>query len=596
MKKITKLGVLAAAAMLMMQGCAAEKENYDKLLDPNKPVTLEIWTYYNGTQKAAFDELVTEFNDTVGAEKGIVVEAYSQGNVNDLITKVEEAAEKKVGAGEIPDIFAAYADTAYKVDKLGLVASIDKYMSKEELASYRDEYLNEGQIGEDGSLKIFPIAKSTELMMLNKTDWDRFAEACGVTLDELKTLEGVTKTARTYYEWTDSLTPQPNDGKAFFGRDAMANYMIIGSRQLGQEIFAVEGNQVTLNLDRDVFKKLWDNYYVPYIRGYFTAQGRFRSDDAKTGDLIALVGSSSGAAYFPKEVAVSDVESYPIESIVAPAPMFEQGEKIAVQQGAGMVVTASDTQHEYASVLFLKWFTEERRNIQFSLASGYLPVKKAANDFETIKKVIENNAELDSAEMIDVVEVAEKQLSEVQLYTTKAFEGGSDARSLLDTSMQDLAKADREQVVERLAQGQSLDEATAEFETEGLFRRLVRGVESTDAKNRSRNNVFKKRSNRNMLKKRSVFNRILIPLIVVQIFQISLFGMLVFSGGVITKLDRNAEEILNERVINRKNYLENEMIQRWSNFSIYQTKIEEEIEQQLSEAGMTVADLVPGRL
>ena len=156
------------------------------------------------------------------------------------------------------------------------------------------------------------------------------------------------------------------------------------------------------------------------------------------------MGSSSGAAYFPKEVAVSDVESYPIESVLAPAPMFEQGEKIAVQQGAGMVVTASDTQHEYASVLFLKWFTEEERNIEFSLSSGYLPVKKAANDIETIKKVMQNNAELGSAEMIGVVEVAEKQLSEVQLYTTKAFEGGNDARSLLDTSMQDLAKADRE--------------------------------------------------------------------------------------------------------------------------------------------------------
>ena len=305
--------------------------------------------------------------------------------------------------------------------------------------------------------------------MLNKTDWDRFAEASGATLDDLKTIEGVTKVARAYYEWTDSLTPQPNDGKAFFGRDAMANYMIIGSRQLGKEIFAVTGNEVTLNLDREIFKKLWDNYYVPYIRGYFTAQGRFRSDDAKTGDLIALVGSSSGAAYFPKEVAVSDVESYPIESVLAPAPMFEQGEKIAVQQGAGMVVTASDTQHEYASVLFLKWFTEEERNIEFSLSSGYLPVKKAANDIETIKKVMESNAELGSAEMIGVVEVAENQLSEVQLYTTKAFEGGNDARSLLDTSMQDLAKADREQVIERLAQGQSLDEAAAEFETDAYF-------------------------------------------------------------------------------------------------------------------------------
>ena len=55
------------------------------------------------------------------------------------------------------------------------------------------------------------------------------------------------------------------------------------------------------------------------------------------------------------------------------------------------------------------------------------------------------------------------------LYTTKAFEGGNAARSLLDTSMQDLAKADREQVIERLAQGQSLDEAAAEFETDAYF-------------------------------------------------------------------------------------------------------------------------------
>ena len=469
MKIQTKFSMIAMAAMLMMQGCGAKQENYDRLLDPNKPITLEIWTYYNGTQKAAFDGLVTEFNETVGAEKGIVVEAYSQGNVNDLIQKVEESAEKKVGAGEIPDIFAAYADTAYKVDKLGLVASIDQYMTEEELASYRDEYMSEGRIGEDGSLKIFPIAKSTELMMLNKTDWDRFAEAAGASLDELNTLEGVTKVAREYYEWTDSLTPQPNDGKAFFGRDAMANYMIIGSRQLGKEIFAVEGDQVTLNLDREIFKKLWDNYYIPYIRGYFTAQGRFRPDDAKTGDLIALVGSSSGAAYFPKEVAVRDVESYPIESVLAAAPMFAEGDKIAVQQGAGMVVSRSDAAHEYASVVFLKWFTEEDRNIEFSLASGYLPVKKAANDFETIKKVMDSHEELASAEMIDVVEVAEKQLNEVELYTTKAFEGGNDARSLLDTSMQDLAKADREQVKAKLAQGLSLDEAAAEFETEAYF-------------------------------------------------------------------------------------------------------------------------------
>ena len=41
-------------------------------------------------------------------------------------------------------------------------------------------------------------------------------------------MEGLVKTAQRYYEWTDSLTEAPNDGKAFYGRDAMANYVLIG--------------------------------------------------------------------------------------------------------------------------------------------------------------------------------------------------------------------------------------------------------------------------------------------------------------------------------------------------------------------------------
>ena len=92
MKIQTKFSMIAMAAMLMMQGCGAKQENYDRLLDPNKLITLEIWTYYNGTQKAAFDGLVTEFNETVGAEKGIVVEAYSQGpDARSLAVRVPRA-------------------------------------------------------------------------------------------------------------------------------------------------------------------------------------------------------------------------------------------------------------------------------------------------------------------------------------------------------------------------------------------------------------------------------------------------------------------------------------------------------------------------
>lgn len=52
----------------------------------------------------AFDKLVKEFNDTVGAEKGIIVEAFSQGNVVDLSEKVLDSANKKVGSEDVPNI------------------------------------------------------------------------------------------------------------------------------------------------------------------------------------------------------------------------------------------------------------------------------------------------------------------------------------------------------------------------------------------------------------------------------------------------------------------------------------------------------------
>ncbi len=59
--------------------------------DPNKPVSLTVWHYYNGAQQAAFDQLVSEFNATEGKDKGIYVEGYTQGSVGDLEKAVSDA-------------------------------------------------------------------------------------------------------------------------------------------------------------------------------------------------------------------------------------------------------------------------------------------------------------------------------------------------------------------------------------------------------------------------------------------------------------------------------------------------------------------------
>lgn len=467
MKK--RLLSLVLGCCLLSGGCSSQISSEEVKLDQDNPVGITVWHYYNGAQKTAFDQLTAEFNDTVGKEKGIYVEGHSKGDVTELEEAVMASSRKEVGSEVMPNIFSSYADTAYEIEKEGLLADLSLYFTEEELGEYVDSYIEEGRIGANGDLKIFPVAKSTEVLMVNQTVWDEFAAAAGVSEEQFKTKEGIVELAEAYYNWTDEKTPDvPNDGKAFYGRDAMANLFIIGSMQMGVELFQVENQKVTLNVDRSVFKKIWDTYYIPYIKGYFGAYGRFRSDDVKIGQLIAYTGSVASASYFPDEVEIGDSIT-PIQCMVLPVPVFEDGQAYIVQQGAGMVITKGDEREEYASSLFLKWFTDAERNTQFGCSSGYIPVKKDANRKEVLDKVIEANGLTISDKEYTTLLTSYDMVNHNKMYTNRAFDGGTKARKILEYSLSDKAAADREQVKARLAAGLSLEDAVAEYSSEEAF-------------------------------------------------------------------------------------------------------------------------------
>ncbi len=465
-KSLKWIGI--SAAVLLLGGCGGNGAKNVKL-DPDTPTQITIWHYYNGSQQAAFDRLVEEFNRTQGKELGIYVTANSQGNVSDLESSVLAAFNKEVGSSEPPDIFSSYADTAYSIDKLDMLVDLDEYMTQEELDTYVDSFVEEGRIGTNGELRIFPTAKSSEIFMMSKTDWEPFAAATGASLDDLATMEGVAETARAYYEWTDAQTPDiPEDGKAFYGRDAMANLFLVGSMQLGTELFRVEDGKVTIQADEAVMRRIWDTYYVPYVKGYFSSYGRFRSDDVKIGEIIAYTGSTSSANYFPDEIETEDGTKQ-IDYIILPAPIFEGGTPYAVQQGAGMVVTKSTPEREYASVTFLKWFTSEENNLLFGCTSGYMPVKKTALSTEMLDQAIADNDLQVPGKTYETLVSCFETAQTADLYTNKAFDHGADARSVLEYNLADKAAADRETVLERIAQGSSRDDACADLISDQAF-------------------------------------------------------------------------------------------------------------------------------
>lgn len=417
--------------IIMITLCGCHEENHG--LSKENPTNITVWHYYNGHTAVVFDALVAEFNNTVGLENGVVVTAQSMGTVAGLENALQNAAIGKVGFSKMPNIFQCYPDTAAALDDTIALVDFNDYVTEDEKLTYVRQYLDAGCIGTDKTWNIFPIAAATEVLLLNKTDWNRFAQATGAELDALQTWEGLAETAEHYYEWSD--------GKAFFGRDAFANYLIIGSSQLGHELFQVSGDTVTLDFDKNTMKTLWDNFYVPYIKGYYNQVGNFRCDDARVGEIIALVCSSSGAAYFPSKVTNAEGATYPIECIALPLPNFANTPPYAVLQGAGMSVTKSTEAEEYASVLFLKWFTQSEQNLRFCGDSGYLPVSLEAAETNVMSNYLSENAA--SSVISDTITASLSQGEKYIMYTPSGFAEGTQARAVLARTMLEAAATDR---------------------------------------------------------------------------------------------------------------------------------------------------------
>ncbi len=463
--------VLCAAALLSLVGCGAEKPAASEL-DSKSPVTVTVWNYYNGDQLAAFDQLVDEFNAGVGTETGVVVVSVSQGDINTLADSLLASVAGEAGAQEIPTLAAVYAETAFILDQAGALAPMDGYFTQEELDGFVPGFLEEGRFNAENQLLLFPILKSSELFTANMTDWTPFAEATGITLDSITTKEELTAAAKAYYEWTDALTPDvPEDGKALYGRDSVANYVYVGTYQLGHEMFRVDSGKLTVDMDRDAFKTLWDNYYIPIVNGWFGAYAKFRSEDCKTGKILALTSSSSSVSYLPTAVTLEDDSTHDIETYARTDLPFEGAvTEAVVQQGASYCLLKSTPAQQEGAVEFLKWFTEPERNLDFALMSGYSPVTLAANEPDAVTGAYDGDVSTPKGQnVLNSLLINSEAFQTKTPYATKPFEGSKQLRYLLGDALELTAAADRAAVLEAMAAGASKEEAVAKYVSDEYF-------------------------------------------------------------------------------------------------------------------------------
>ena len=358
MKKLHTLSALALAAVLTLclAACGEKK---------TEPTTVTLWHVYGGEVTSPLNALVDEFNRTVGQEQGIRVRVDSVSNTNVIHESVLAAAYDDPGASELPDLFISYPKTVLALPDENILVDYHDYFSDEELDAFLPEFLKEGTV--NGRLAVLPIAKSTEILYVNKTAFDRFAAATGASIDDLSTWEGLYALAERYKDWSN--------GKCFFVHDYHFNYFQVGVESLGEDFFSKSGLAFGPK-----FAYAWEPYAKAALTGGLWLGSGYATEPLRTGDAIASVASSASVLYYSDVVTYPDNSTEQVEIISLPCPTFEDGEKLVMQRGAGVCTVKSTPECEKACMTFLKWLTEPKRNVDFVTALGYMPVTKAGFD------------------------------------------------------------------------------------------------------------------------------------------------------------------------------------------------------------------------
>ncbi len=439
-------------------GVQPEPAKTGTLAENGEPCRIVLWHYYNDLQKESLDQIIAEYNRTEGAQKGITVEAYSQGSITELSNKMDLIVNDSTNQVEIPNMFMAYRDMASKIwrNKPELLVDCGKYFTGEDLSRYYEAYVQEGYLG-DG-LYIIPVAKSTELLMMNQTRLEEFLQANpDYSTGDMATWEGLARMAEGYYNWTDSLTPDvPLDGKPFIGMDILANYFIAMNNAMGSEIYHYgQDGQMVLDLDRECVERLFENYYIPYTKGYYGASGKYRSDDIRQSVLAGYIGSSSSTLYFPKEVTDSEGNMAPIEMGMYPYPYLENGTKTAIQQGAGIVTVQKSDRESEACMDFIHWLTTER-SFEVALSMSYMPVVKDELDESQKDSVKDPN-------VLKALELGLEQSRDYQMVHGFDFENAYSVRQELEEYFSSVLAGGREEFLGYLNGGMSMEEAAEQM-------------------------------------------------------------------------------------------------------------------------------------
>lgn len=435
-----------------------------KAKSQEKPIVVKFWHSFGHNISKALDPLIENFEKEMEA-KGIKIDVQDEsigGGYDGLRSRVNLGTK----SNSIPTMLLGYPDHFADYISSDILLPLDQYVNSTDTEiglgdtnDFVESYWKECQMefkapGENAIANhtvAIPFNKSTEIMYYNADAVDPILESHGwlengrwvnPTWEQLYTVsaELKSKVENGGLSWTHNGAPYTATKTTYpVYIDSEANFFITTARQ-----WSTKGEDVYTRRNSDgTGTVVFDNPTAKTAQNYFVGKANeglwnipkkvnqsYGSSLMVNNEAFISIGSTAG-------VNNNDSSKYSLKCAAIPQRSYAENDVQAViQQGTNAAILSKNSNNytRMAAWLLIKYLTNTENTTTFSMATGYLPVRKSARDSESFKNFLANENDPFDGNAAKAINAAYSQLD--YFYTDPAFKGSSIIRDTVDTMVQ----------------------------------------------------------------------------------------------------------------------------------------------------------------
>lgn len=402
--------ILAVIIAVSAVGCGKASESKEQNKDG--VIQIEFWYGLGGELGKTMENVIKEFNDSQDRIEVIGVQQSSYDETKKMI-------QAAVASGSVPATALMGYDALNMFKGRNVLEPLDGYIEADEDFQKEDffETFLEYCIDNDGQTVGLPVYGTTQVMYYRK---DVFADA-GIDPDE------AFKSWQSLAEAAEKLTVVENGETVFYGWEPMYDEMNLKDMVYsnGGDVLSEDGTKVTINTPEWV--EPWESmrkwiHEDKIMRIHFGGDGWeywYKTIDDVMQDRAAGYTGSSGDQ--------GDLDFNKIAAHIQPGFNENQPSPYADALTCAVLSKASDEEKQ-AGFEWLTYLTSAESTAEFSMKTGYIPVRKQVLEVPEFKEYLEEHPQA----KVPIEQMEFSQMNFIDPTGGKILQALSDAADLVE--------------------------------------------------------------------------------------------------------------------------------------------------------------------